>query len=514
MSVSEIGHLHSRYVRLSDKFKTFWTYNQFAAGVYKNFLEQPLPYQIDFQKLYEEIRKSSDSIQTLVPNEAAALIEKCERDLQHIAGPLREADDAIRPSTLRRFLEKLKQQDEKIIFNLIKFYLYVGLTEGDALEKLDFLFTKVGEDFVEERGEYWSKDSLELRKQFQSLVSVRPVEFADQKEIVILIRTIRQMKEDIQQAESFDRLTSKNAMEGVRALKHRIGDQYFHPDVLLAIVDCNVATKNRFQKLYKEEEQRILDDSQKLFANEDAITRGWGATNPQLVDEMARFRKFKQEFDDSRVNSNVKHSVMTQLKASMNSILNQLDRGLDTSAPEDIPVSLLLEVQQADKVQNRFGVDPLLHHDLVLIIGTLEPLDPHLGEERIASSSEAADLRLEPWEVGAYLRLFCHQPMAEEDSEELLLLYLRSTALRMKIDRQARQLAEVPADETPDPELMEEVRNALERAKELDQLFGDFVSEGIYYADPKIIHKLYRSRFRLLRNFSGLWLIYDQRAAK
>ena len=59
---------------------------------------------------------------------------------------------------------------------------------------------------------------------------------------------------------------------------------------------------------------------------------------------------------------------------------------------------------------------------------------------------------------------------------------------------------------------MQEIQISLERAKELDQLFGDFLHEGIYYSDPDIIHKLYRSRFRLLRGFSGLWLIFDQRS--
>ena len=39
---------------------------------------------------------------------------------------------------------------------------------------------------------------------------------------------------------------------------------------------------------------------------------------------------------------------------------------------------------------------------------------------------------------------------------------------------------------------------------------GDFLHEAVYYSNPKILHQLYRSRFRLLRGFSGLWLIYDR----
>src|SRR5207237_4823547 len=53
MSVSEIGLLHARYVRLSDRFKSIWTYHQFASGLFKNLLGMPLPYAIDFQKIYD-----------------------------------------------------------------------------------------------------------------------------------------------------------------------------------------------------------------------------------------------------------------------------------------------------------------------------------------------------------------------------------------------------------------------------------------------------------------------------
>ena len=51
---------------------------------------------------------------------------------------------------------------------------------------------------------------------------------------------------------------------------------------------------------------------------------------------------------------------------------------------------------------------------------------------------------------------------------------------------------------------------SLDCGKELDEQFNDFLHEAVYYSNPKILHQLYRSRFRLLRGFSGLWLIYDR----
>src|SRR5688572_11808515 len=118
MSVAEIGQLHNRYVRLSDKFKAAWTYNQFAGGVFKNILQRPLPYKVDFQKIFEEIRKAGDTIQTSASPQAIPMMERCERELTNVFKLLVDADSAITASILRRFFERLRNQDEKIIFNL------------------------------------------------------------------------------------------------------------------------------------------------------------------------------------------------------------------------------------------------------------------------------------------------------------------------------------------------------------------------------------------------------------
>ncbi len=81
----------------------------------------------------------------------------------------------------------------------------------------------------------------------------------------------------------------------------------------------------------------------------------------------------------------------------------------------------------------------------------------------------------------------------------------------MKVDEEATLLAASnAAGITPEPELMAKAKHSLDSGKELDEQFNDFLHEAVYYSNPKILHQLYRSRFRLLRGFSGLWLIYDR----
>ncbi len=515
MSVAEIGLLHGRYVRLSDRFKSLWTYHQFASGVFGNLIPTQLPYKIDFQSTYDRIKAASVTLNATQVNEAAGAVGLCELALDRAGSQLLRADEEVSASVLRRFFEKLKRQDENIVFFLIKFYFYADALDGDRRDKLDYLFTRIGEDFVPDRNQYTSRDSLEFREHIISLVSLlRPID-APHDEVARLIRAVRSIRDDIQAARAFEELTERNLLKNARLFKHRLGHLYFHPDILMAIVELNVATKNKFLKLYTDEEHRIVDDAQKLIDHGPAIERSFADTNPELREEIARFREFKQQFDKSRAASNLKHDVVTHLKQSLGKVLAQLDRGLgadDDEATATLPSSFFDEAEQIENIARRFPNDPHLHPYLIRIAGAIDFADPEMMPEEIAVFPNIQELRLEPWEIAAYQKLFDRRASeAEEDSDELWLLYLRAAALRIKVDEEATLLAaSTGAGISPEPELLAKAKHSLDSGKELDEQFNDFLHEAVYYSNPKILHQLYRSRFRLLRGFSGLWLIYDR----
>src|SRR5205085_6463835 len=121
MSVTDVGLLHSRYVRLNDRFKSIWTYHQFASGIFKNFLEQPLPYTIDFRKIYDRMKAISETLNGAQMDHAAAEVAATDLALDRATTTLIAADQKIGPSLVRRFFERLKRQDDAIIQFLIKF---------------------------------------------------------------------------------------------------------------------------------------------------------------------------------------------------------------------------------------------------------------------------------------------------------------------------------------------------------------------------------------------------------
>jgi hypothetical protein len=514
VSVAEIGALHARYIRQSDRFRSVWTYHQFASGVFKNFLNAPLPYSIEFQKIYDGIKRISGMMTETLATQANATMAALDKSLDRAAATLLTADQRIPPSMLRRFFEKLKSTDESIVLNLIKFYLYADAVEGDCRDKLDFLLTRIGEDFIVARGEYWSRDSLEFRERVIALVSVMHVADAPQEEVVRLIRAVRSLRDEIQKAVRFEELTDRNLLRNARMFKHAVGDLYFHPDVLLAIVELNVSTKNKFIKLYKAEEQKLVDDATRLMEHGGAIERNFGDANPELIEEIGRFRQYKERFDELRAQSNIKHDVITHLKASMANILAQLDRGLGSNDEEttaDLPETFFDEAKQIEKLKEHF-TDEVTMPALVRIASAIETVPRDVTPPDLVRLPGIVELRLEPWEVAAYRKLFESVPSdGEEDSEELWLLYLSSAALRLKIDEEATIVATATAAGIrPEADLLQRAKSSLDCARELDERFGQVLSETNFATDQRLLHQIYRSRFRLLRGFSGLWLIYDK----
>ena len=498
MPVGQISAVQTRYARVSDRLKATWTLHQFTSGAMRHFLGAADPYELDLDPIYEQMRTLAGMINGTWPgvleNTAGPFLD-VECSLDAAAQTLLAADAKISPSLVRRFFEKLKRGDDSIIEYLIRFYLYADAVEADQRDKLDFLFTRLGEDWLPERGEYVVRESLELRQRLIELVSILRVAAAPRDEVVRVIRAVRSMRDEIQSAAKFDDLTERNLLRDARTFKHRVGDLYFDPDVLLAIVELNVASKNRFGRLYGGEEQRLVEDADKLMEHGTAIERNFGDANPALVEEIARFREFKERFDCLRAQSNVKHDVVARLKSSMSNILAQLDRGLE------------LEEERAPDLPETF----FDQETLVARFGRTEPLLEYL--KRIASG-DPDKLRIEPWEAAAYRKLLDQEPAeAEEDNEELWMLYLRAAALRIKVDEEATILATAMASGVkPEPELLSNAKRSLDAAKELDEQFGDLLQEAVYYANRRILHQLYRSRFRLLRGFSGLWLIYDRQS--
>jgi hypothetical protein len=512
MAAVETAQLHAAYSRLAASFKAAWTFHQLARAVYRDSLGAAFP-PFPFQELFDRIREAGGPAAD-DRSSALAALDDALHDLEAMSRGLLALDARIPPSVLRRFFEARKEPDQAVVQQVIRFYLEAGGTGTDDArrDKLDYLFTRMGAELLENRAEYQQRDLLDLRNDVFSLVGNLPSAAAGRDEVVTVIRAIRNMRDEMAAASTFGELSGRELLERGRNFKHRLGPLYFHADVLLAVIDLNIVARNRSAELFGREVEQVVRDAANLVDNEEAIVRSFGESNPDVLEEMARFRDAKKEFDDSRAASNLKHGGLTRLKASLASVLSQLDRTLGSdTADEELMQALIVQVENSDRVSRQFGDDPLLHRHLLWIASLLDTIGPSLSAERIAGSAAARGLRMETWEVAAYQKLYGMTLRDAEESDDLLVLLVAAAALRMKIDKEATTIALIPAGTTVDNALFSAAKASLDRAKVFDARFAALLQDPAFYDTPRMLRQLYRSRFRLLRGFSGLWLIYDQR---
>jgi hypothetical protein len=147
------------------------------------------------------------------------------------------------------------------------------------------------------------------------------------------------------------------------------------------------------------------------------------------------------------------------------------------------------------------------------ILFSVESMGKGTGSGTAAFSKVLAPFRLEPWEVRSVRRILeTHGTLGGEVARDRL--FLDAAALRLRIDEEARSLRDSHADQEPKPGMerkLAEAGRCLVRAQELDRAFRAELEEASGVEEPEQLNELHRSRFRLIRAFSGLWLLHNQR---
>ena len=138
-----------------------------------------------------------------------------------------------------------------------------------------------------------------------------------------------------------------------------------------------------------------------------------------------------------------------------------------------------------------------------------------VGRDRPAAEAvrakELATLRLEPWEVAAARRDH-GGPVAAKVRSPASVTACGSTGQRSECARRGG------ARDRPPPEGLRPTRRppragnqSLQRAAEIERRFQWFIDDALYRGDTEFLLDLYRSSFRLLRAYSGLWLVHNER---
>ncbi len=537
-SIVDLKTIHDAYTRLTEKFKTFWTFHQFLQGVHKTFFGDAPGYNLDFQGLYDEIRAVTTVMNVEPPPVVIDRIHQLDGRLDVVYRALSADDEKIAASWVRRFFEKVRTEDEKLLLAILRFYFHARQVSPEALDKMDFLLTLVGSRRSLDDGRYLPRFPQELTKLFAALLGLVRRNPAPAAELTAAVKALGLLRKDIDSCERFEDLTEKKILDSLRTVKHRLGPAFYDTNVLSAILDANLSAKNRFQALYRSEEKRIFESSQQLLDIERELARRPEVADAELQEEFRRFRQFKDEFDKNRGEGEIRHAQVTRLAETIDQLMSKLDAAGEVPG-EPIPDALpapdeeLTEAQEtvsgyfpgrseeiappvpakAVRPKPAVATDPLLGDVASKVLYSVDMLQTGAGSGQAAYGSSLSRLRLEPWEVRAARRVQSEDdraPDAETAANDDL--FLEGAALRLRID-EAAQVLKAPAASAGDVRVLETAAECLGRAQDLDRRFRQSLEAVGTEGPQERLNELTRSRFRLLRAFSGLWLLHNARAS-
>ena len=512
------------YARLSAKFKALWTFHQFLQGVHRTSLNGATGPIVSFAPLYEQIKRIKETKGVEPAADTRAAMARLDVQLDALRAILAEDDRQISPSTMRLFFERVRAGDEELLLSILKFYYYANALSPDEMDKVDFLLTRLG-TAPGEGGEAELKSPAELQKLSDALLSLMERPRADAAEVQSVVSLLDILRRDLEACERFEDLSNRKTLENIRTLKHRMGKAFYETEVMRAILSSNVAVKKKFQLLYKVEEKRILTASREVLEKERDLEQDARFMSPEFREDLERFRKDKDEFEKASRRRGVRPRDVKRLKDSLHRLLARLDPaaadefdvGSDTTAgssrkKEGVSKGTKLHPVRRDASAGawRAETDRLTSETAQRLFASVD-----LVRSGPPGGMPEHGTRLEGWEVRSALRILRKGKDTELPAERDRLFF-NGAVLRQKMDEEAQTLRDLVGevgDSSASEHTLAPTGKCLARAREIDGLFR----EALVAAEEEGIepwNHLTRSRFRHLRAFAGLWLLFDALGGK
>ncbi|MCP4655324.1 MAG: hypothetical protein GY856_07890 [bacterium] len=498
MPVQDLNRVHRRYIHISNGFKSAWTFHQFIQGLRKLFVEDgPPDYPADFQAVYNDLKEVSQNLAEQTTELASQQLDDVERGLAPLVQALLAADKEVSPGLLRRFFQRVKNYDDNILSQLVKFYLYFrdsGGWESDRLDKADYLTTKVSEEYLEEREVFVLRDRTHIREVAQGFWAALAAEEIVETEAEALSGELETFRRDISAVDSIDDLHKQNLVQRYRDLKHRLGDTYFHPKVLPAIVESNLVLKNQTQQLYHRDEQRIIAEYQQVFELERDVP-----VDVQLKEELDQFREAVDRFEERLQKENVRLEELATLREKVRELMPKLK----PEVPVVLPAAEKAAGEPAVSADDEYVAEPY-----AAIFTALDDTDSMTEPRKIALQPEVFGLGLEAREVVAYRRL-SSRAACDRGLEEFIL---RAAALRVRIESEVEEIKGILDDTaiTREAPVFAVARATVRRADLVLRRFEHLIEQTVLDAEPSDGQEIQVLKMRLMRAFAGLWLMVNK----
>ncbi len=490
MSVEKLQLLHEDYIRLTERFKALWTFHQFLRGIGKTFSPDAPEPSARFNGLYEEVRGLGAELSASPPESVARRILELSSRLETVSGELRETDRRISPSLVRRFFDRIRPQDEKIAFYLLRYYFSQADVDEDVIDKVDFLATVAATGRPEPEATA-TRPRAAIRQLFESVTASSVWPRIEAGMTPAIVRAFDELAADVTQAREFEQLLTERLLNNARTMKRRVATGLADPDILTAVAWCNLTTRSVFHRLY-EKEERKLDEATGRIADleRELVPGGDDETAPA---EFRRFRESRGRFDRLTNERNVRAEHVLELKLAIGEVLDKFDiSGLEA---EDIDEALeLVEEVDASSEDESFWL-PCLDR-------ILDPVGRALESPGAAWAEAIGALKLETWELEA-ARHTVEAGAPPTDADRTIL---RAAALRVRAEDEAETLRRARPGAASSEELRA-ARGTIARCEGIDLALESLALESGGFEQARSRN---RSRHRLRAATSALWLEVDR----
>ncbi len=583
-----LSDLHNRYLLLSGRFKSAWTFHQFLKGVNKVFGDQSLDLgTVSFQSLYSELKVASKNLNVASASVANNHLDRAERELETRLNSLLAVDESVTPTLLRRFFKRVRNYDARILGQLLKFYLFTRHKSwgADRQDKADFLLTRLGELLLELNLEPVERQPHALRDSLRGIWQVVGRDQPDDQEVDRAVRELVRLRAAMDDIESLEDFHQLGVLQSYRDFKRGLDAVFFHPAVALQIVEINLFLAKRVENLYQLEERRVATEYNKVFELERDVTQLEDSLDVELRD----FRTQVEDLERSVQGQNVKIDQLVSVKENARGLIPRLehlgrraiDRGEDPvpllfatplthaaevenrwaahseqtddppgpsgtsdaagDAPAEAPstsddgtevrLPTLAEVipppptsespaaashwrqglsgeRPVETLRIRTGYAEQLGEVLRQVLHVLENSDWQMAPQLVTQVPEARALRLEGREVLAYRRLFFPDRF-DRTIEQFLV---EAAALRVLLSHQAEELVDLfdDSENARQGALHEHARSATMLASEFERRFQHFIMAAVLERNVSDALDLQLIWMRLLREYSGLWLLLNR----
>ena len=435
----EVNPLEERHMALSARFKAAWAVHQLligmqrmnAGGDFENLAET-------FQTLYARLKTFSESLRGLTTGHDTLTPELAglEREIEDLCKALIAQEEVVSPSDLRKFHTQVRTLDDRILIEVVRFYLELHHDrewQQDRLDKIDFLLSHLAERIA---GPELQGDRVRLEKVLQGLeTSAGPIELSDQ-EVEDFTGTLEGLRSEVRWVKTFDELNETSLLEIYRALKEDMSGRMFHPRVLPIVVEVNNSFSRKIDELSKREETRLFDDYQKLSQLQQDSPAQAQVLEEDFVELQQQFERFRE-----RVKSDgVRIGELMTLGQSLRDIAGRVathTRDASVGPERALVPRSITWVGMAGQARMSLvpDVDALQPYWSELL-QALSGLGGEFSAKQAESDSSLASFRLQDREVAAFQRTIGSEP-ANVGLEQFVLA---GAALRRRLCEDVSQL--------------------------------------------------------------------------